>query len=170
MTLSASALFSWLMRHKTKRPIADSATSLTLWPCRTISGNASRGCLTDLIRQDPGGASEPRQGRSWTGSFTTSAQAASGIRSPKSMATTRLSRAPSSVGSKLGLFEVIWSVLLAECDQLGLVDWQWQAADGSMGKARNVGDQIGPNPADRAKQGSKKSLFVDGCRRSCKSA
>jgi hypothetical protein len=36
------------------------------------------------------------------------------------------------------------------------------AADGSMGKARNGGDQIGPNPADRAKQRSKKSLLVDG--------
>jgi putative transposase len=57
---------------------------------------------------------------------------------------------------------MIWSLLLAECDQLGMVDWRWQAADGSMGKARNGGDQIGPNPADRAKQGSKKSLLVDG--------
>jgi putative transposase len=63
---------------------------------------------------------------------------------------------------KIGLFEMIWSLLLAECDQLGMVDWRWQAADGSMGKARNGGDQIGPNPADRAKQGSKKSLLVDG--------
>ena len=63
---------------------------------------------------------------------------------------------------KIGLFEMIWSVLLAECDQLGLVDWQWQAADGSMGKARNGGDQIGPNPADRAKQGSKKACSSTG--------
>jgi transposase len=31
MTLSASDLFCWLMRHKTNRPIADSATILTLW-------------------------------------------------------------------------------------------------------------------------------------------
>src|SRR5262245_65594723 len=44
---------------------------------------------------------------------------------------------------KIGLFEVIWSLLPAECDQLGMVDWQWQAADGSMGKARNGADQIG---------------------------
>jgi hypothetical protein len=51
---------------------------------------------------------------------------------------------------------------VAECDQLGLVDWQWRAADGSMGKARNGGDQIGPNPADRAKQGSKKACLSTG--------
>ena len=31
MTRSASALFSWLMRRKTKRPMADSARILTLW-------------------------------------------------------------------------------------------------------------------------------------------
>jgi hypothetical protein len=31
MTLSASALSSWLMRRKTKRPMADSARILTLW-------------------------------------------------------------------------------------------------------------------------------------------
>jgi putative transposase len=58
-----------------------------------------------------------------------------------------------------GLFEMIWSLLLAECDELGLVDWQWQAADGAMGKARNGGDQIGPNPTDRGKQGSKKACW-----------
>jgi putative transposase len=63
---------------------------------------------------------------------------------------------------QLSLFEMIWSLLVAECDELGLVQWQWQAADGSLGKARSGGDQIGPNPTDRAKQGSKKSLLVDG--------
>jgi transposase len=56
-----------------------------------------------------------------------------------------------------GLFEMIWSLLVAECDELGLVDWQWQAADGAMGKARSGGDLVGPNPTDRGKQGSKKA-------------
>jgi hypothetical protein len=31
-----------------------------------------------------------------------------------------------------------------------------------MGKARNGGDQVGPNPADRAKQGSKKACSSTG--------
>ena len=57
---------------------------------------------------------------------------------------------------RIGLFEMIWSLLQAECDELELVARQWQAADGSMGKAYNGGDQIGPNPTDRAKPGSKK--------------
>lgn len=62
---------------------------------------------------------------------------------------------------ELGLFEMIWSLLQAECDELGLVKWEWQSADGSLGKAHLGGDQIGPNPTDRAKSGTKKSLLVD---------
>jgi putative transposase len=60
---------------------------------------------------------------------------------------------------QIGLFEMIWSLLLAECDELGLVDWEWQAADGAMGKARSGGDRIGPNPTDRAKPGSNKACW-----------
>jgi putative transposase len=55
---------------------------------------------------------------------------------------------------------MIWSLLLTECDELGLVDWQWQAADGALGKARCSDGQIGPNPTDRAKQGSKKACWL----------
>lgn len=61
----------------------------------------------------------------------------------------------------LGLFPHIWALLIEECDELGLVNWEWQAADGSMGKARLGGDEIGPNPTDRAKNGSKKSILTD---------
>jgi putative transposase len=30
----------------------------------------------------------------------------------------------------------MWAVLVEGCDELGNVDWEWQAADGAMGKAR----------------------------------
>jgi len=36
----------------------------------------------------------------------------------------------------LGVFDRIWAVLVKECQALGGVDWEWQAADGAMGKAR----------------------------------
>ena len=39
---------------------------------------------------------------------------------------------------RLGLFERLWAVLLTQCEELGGVDWQWQAADGCLGKARGV--------------------------------
>jgi putative transposase len=63
---------------------------------------------------------------------------------------------------KLDIFEKIWVELLTECDELAQVHWEWQAADGWLGKARMGGDQIGPNPTDRAKNGTKKSLLTDG--------
>ena len=35
-----------------------------------------------------------------------------------------------------GVLGRIWRVLVEECEELGNVDWEWQAADGAMGKAR----------------------------------
>ena len=35
-----------------------------------------------------------------------------------------------------GVFETIWAALVDACDDLGGVQWEWQAADGVLGKAR----------------------------------
>ncbi len=35
-----------------------------------------------------------------------------------------------------GALEGIWAVLIEECQELGGVDWEWQSADCSIGKAR----------------------------------
>ena len=37
---------------------------------------------------------------------------------------------------QLGVLERIWALLIEECEELGGVDWEWQAADCAMGKAR----------------------------------
>ena len=37
---------------------------------------------------------------------------------------------------KLGVLDLIWESLIEECDELGGVHFEWQAADGAMGKAR----------------------------------
>src|SRR3954447_12518813 len=42
-----------------------------------------------------------------------------------------------------GIFEKIWAVLVAECDELGGVQWQWQSADAMLGKARFGGGRDG---------------------------
>ena len=47
---------------------------------------------------------------------------------------------------KLGVFARLWGLLLEECQALGGVDWQWQAADGAMGKARLGGTLLAPTP------------------------
>ena len=38
-----------------------------------------------------------------------------------------------------GLFLRIWALIQSRCDELGGVDWEWQSADTSMGKARSGG-------------------------------
>lgn len=35
-----------------------------------------------------------------------------------------------------GILERIWAMLVGNCDELGGLDWDWQSADGAMGKAR----------------------------------
>jgi putative transposase len=35
-----------------------------------------------------------------------------------------------------GVFARIWAVLIEKCEELGGVNWEWQSADGAMGKAR----------------------------------
>lgn len=62
---------------------------------------------------------------------------------------------------KDGIFKKIWAILLEQCDELGGVDWQWQSADGRMGKARFGGDKVGRNPTDRGKPGTKISLATE---------
>lgn len=44
---------------------------------------------------------------------------------------------------RLGIFDRIWATLIEGCDELGDVDWQWQAADAAMGKARLGGTLLG---------------------------
>ena len=51
----------------------------------------------------------------------------------------------------LGVFVQIWAILMEECDELGGVEWEWQAADGAMGKARFGGGKSAPTPLTVAK-------------------
>jgi putative transposase len=45
-----------------------------------------------------------------------------------------------------GVFDRIWAVLIENCQELGGVNWEWQSADGAMGKARFGGIALGPIP------------------------
>ena len=44
---------------------------------------------------------------------------------------------------KLGVFDRICAVLLEACEDLGGCEWEWQAADAAMGKARMGGTSSG---------------------------
>jgi len=47
---------------------------------------------------------------------------------------------------ELGVLDRIWAALIEECEELGGVNWEWQAADGAMGKARFGGTSLAPIP------------------------
>ena len=62
---------------------------------------------------------------------------------------------------RAGVFKRLWQTGLMEYDELKGIAWKWQAADGTMTKAPLGGAKTGPNPTDRAKVGTKRSLLVD---------
>lgn len=45
-----------------------------------------------------------------------------------------------------GAFSRIWAVLIEACDDLGGVSFEWQAADGCLGKPGSVGTRSAPTP------------------------
>ena len=53
---------------------------------------------------------------------------------------------------RAGFFEKLWQSGLAEYDGMHGIAWQWQAADGAMGKAPLATECTGRNPTDRGKK------------------
>jgi putative transposase len=60
------------------------------------------------------------------------------------------------------VFKKLWKAGLLEYDRTQGIVWTWQAVDGAMTKAPLGGGATGPNPTDRAKSGTKRSLLTDG--------
>jgi transposase len=58
--------------------------------------------------------------------------------------------------SRAGFFHKLWYAGLMEYDEMEGIAWEWQAADGSLTKAPLAQEDVGPNPTDRGKNGSKK--------------
>ncbi len=52
-----------------------------------------------------------------------------------------------------GVLDRIWAALVEECEELGGVNWEWQTADGAMGKARFGGTSLAPIPRTGARTG-----------------
>jgi putative transposase len=61
-----------------------------------------------------------------------------------------------------GIFAAMAVRALEFHDALWGIDWKWQSVDGAMTKAPLGGEATGPNPTDRGKLGTKRSLLVDG--------
>ena len=52
-----------------------------------------------------------------------------------------------------GVMKQIWAVLVSECDELGGVQWEWQAADGWLGKRPVRGEKGGQKPDGSREKG-----------------
>lgn len=61
-----------------------------------------------------------------------------------------------------GFFRALWQAGLHSYDELAGIQWEWQAVDGAMSKAPFGGAATGPNPTDRGKKGTKRSVLTDG--------
>ncbi|GHO47462.1 hypothetical protein KSX_56250 [Ktedonospora formicarum] len=61
-----------------------------------------------------------------------------------------------------GLFKALWQDGLATYDELVGIQWEWQAMDAAMNKSPFGGTATGPNPTDRGKLGTKRSVLTDG--------
>ena len=76
--------------------------------------------------------------------------------------------APSTVHDRFqewqenGTLSGFWQAGLMEYVQTQGVDWHWQAMDGALVKAPLGGGKTGPNPTDRGKSGTKRSVLTDG--------
>src|SRR3954468_10766685 len=67
--------------------------------------------------------------------------------------------------AEAGVLEKIWAVLVAECEELGGVEWKWQAADGMLGKARFGGGKDGQEPHRPGEEGDQEERAGRGRRR-----
>jgi transposase len=54
------------------------------------------------------------------------------------------------------VFHKLWKKGLSEYDEMEGIAWQWQSADGSLGKSPLGKEDVGPNPTDRGKKWSQK--------------
>ena len=89
-----------------------------------------------------------------TASSSGCAADANGTDCRKSLGTTAPFIAPFNGGWRRVSCTECGEPLWTRCAELDGVDWEWQSADGAMGKSTFWGDLIGPNPTDRGKAGS----------------
>ena len=61
-----------------------------------------------------------------------------------------------------GVLEGIWAILIEECQELDGLDWEWQSADCSMGKARFGGALLDAIPRTVGRQEARKASWSTG--------
>ena len=59
-----------------------------------------------------------------------------------------------------GVFTKVWALLVERCDELGGVVWEWQAADGVMGKARSGGTSLVRTPPTEVRPEARRAFLL----------
>ena len=59
-----------------------------------------------------------------------------------------------------GVFERVWALLVEKCDEIGGVQWEWQSADSSMGKARSGWVMSAPTRRTGARPGRREASWL----------
>ena len=59
-----------------------------------------------------------------------------------------------------GVFERVWALLVEKCDEIGAVQWEYQAVDGSMGNARSGGIILAPTRRTGARPGRREASWL----------
>lgn len=62
---------------------------------------------------------------------------------------------------RLGVWQQLHALLLAELHETAKIDWSRAAVDSSFARALGGGEETGRNPTDRGKKGSKQHVVVD---------
>jgi putative transposase len=62
---------------------------------------------------------------------------------------------------RMGLFRLLWRLLIGEYDYWCGIRWEWQSIDSSTTKAPLGGEATGKSPTDRGKLGTKRHIVTD---------
>ena len=63
---------------------------------------------------------------------------------------------------ELRVLQPVWSVLIKECEELGAVEWEWQAAERAIGKARFEGVRSAPTRRTEVRRASSGASWSTG--------
>ena len=115
--------------------------------CLTSYGRRSSRSSPNAIRPRTPGAAASTSGPPWTPSSSDCVLVASGTTYlPKEFPDDSSVHRTFQRWVELGVLERIWAASVEECEELGGVDWEWQAADGAMGLGPVLGGPHGPQP------------------------
>ena len=139
-------------------------TLATIWEIPDHLWEQIHPVILELDRPRPRAANALPPDGCWTASFSGMRSGCQWNRLPKELGDDSTIHRTFQRWVQLGVLERIWSVLVKECEELGGVEWEWQAVDCAMGKARFGGIQSDPTPRTGPRQAASGVFWLTGAR------